>query len=277
MDIALSTYLFVNHRLNTVWLEKIWQAGFPQAEIFCARQHLDYRNKSQVRELGHWFRDSEMKLHSLHGPIYNDDCWGRTGPQALLTLTEPVKSKRIAIVDEIKRALEVAEEIPFRYFIQHLGNTQEQFGDEKLDAAFTALEELSIFAKQRGVQILLENTPNDLASAKRLNYFLEITHLNLGYCFDTGHAHMNEGIAAAFELMRPRIHSTHIHDNEGSEDQHLFPLLQSKGTIDWKQTMPLLAGSEAKWPIVLELKDTEEFPTPLAAAKESLARLEELV
>lgn len=276
MDIALSTYLFVNHRLNTVWLEKIWQAGFPFAEIFCARQHLDYRNRSQIRELGHWFRDAQLKLNSLHGPIFSDDCWGQTGPQSVLSLSELVKSKRITIVDEIKRALEVAEEIPFRYFIQHLGSTDEQFDEHKLDAAFTALEQLSIFAKQRGVQILLENTPNDLANAKRLNYFLEITHLNLGYCFDTGHAHMNGGVAAEFELMKSRICSTHVHDNDGTEDSHLFPLLQPQGTIDWKQVMPLIAGSEVKWPVVLELRESEDFPNSFEAAKETIARLEEL-
>ena len=33
-----------------------------------------------------------------------------------------MKSKRIAMVDEIKRALEIAENVPFRYMIQHLGS-----------------------------------------------------------------------------------------------------------------------------------------------------------
>ena len=36
MDHVLSTHLLVNHRLNTVWLDKIWQAGVPAVEIFCA-------------------------------------------------------------------------------------------------------------------------------------------------------------------------------------------------------------------------------------------------
>ncbi len=49
MDHVLSTHLLVNHRLNTVWLDKIWQAGVPAVEIFCARQHLDYRDKAQSK------------------------------------------------------------------------------------------------------------------------------------------------------------------------------------------------------------------------------------
>ena len=164
-------------------------------EIFCARQHLDYRDKAQITELGHWFRDSDLKLHSLHAPMYTDEIWGRSGPHAVITITEPVKSQRLQQVDEIKRALEIAETIPFRYLIQHMGVGGEEFDERKVDAAFSALEELNLFARQRGVEILLENIPNELSSAERLLQFEELTHLKLNYAFDTGHAHMNEGIA----------------------------------------------------------------------------------
>ena len=139
MNHVLSTHLFVNHRLTAVLLEKIYNAGIPAVEIFCARQHLDWYDRPQIRELGHWFRDSQLKLHSLHSPMYNDDVWGRSGPQSVITITEPLKAKRNAMVDEIKRALEVAEEIPFRYLIQHLGVTGEEYDERRLDAAFTAL------------------------------------------------------------------------------------------------------------------------------------------
>ena len=61
--------------------------------------------------------------------------------------------------------------IPFRYLIQHIGVAGEEFDERKFDAAFAALEELSLFARQRGVEILLENTPNELASAARLLQF----------------------------------------------------------------------------------------------------------
>src|SRR5437016_4747637 len=99
MNHALSTHLFVNHRLTTALLSRIEQAGIPAVEIFCARQHLNYHSKAQVAELGHWFRDSDLKLHSLHSPMYNDEIWGRSGPHAVITITEPVKSKRLPMVD----------------------------------------------------------------------------------------------------------------------------------------------------------------------------------
>src|SRR5215813_14067956 len=101
MTHALSTHLFVNHRLTVALLNRILQAGIPAVEVFCARQHLDYRNKAQIAELGHWFRDAELKLHSLHAPMYNAEIWGRSGPNAVITITELTKSKRIAMTDEI--------------------------------------------------------------------------------------------------------------------------------------------------------------------------------
>lgn len=276
MQHALSTHLIVGHRLTTVWLERIWEAGIPLVEIFCARQHFDYRNKAQVAELAYWFRDSELKLHSLHSPMYNDDVWGRTGPSAVVTLTELSKPKRLECVDEIKRALEVAELIPCKYLVQHLGVSGEEYDEFKLDAAFSALEDIALFAANRGVKVLLENIPNSLASAERLMYFLGVTHLDLDFCFDTGHANMNEGVDAAYSIMAERIRSTHIHDNNGVDDVHLFPLLAPGGTIDWKKTMELLRSRQDQYPLLLELREVPEFPIPIAAAREVFERLENL-
>jgi sugar phosphate isomerase/epimerase len=252
MQLALSTHLFVRHRLTTVWLERIWDAGFPKVEIFCARQHIDYRDKAQVNELGHWFHDSELKLHSLHAPMYSDDIWGRSGPHAVIDITEATKARRMSAVDEIKRALEIADVIPFRYLIQHLGVSGQEFDQRRWDSAFSSLDELKVFAGQRGVEILLENTPNMLSTGDRLNAFLGETHLNLNYCFDIGHAHMSHGIEDQFERMKDRIRSTHVHDNDGLADLHLLPC---KGNIDWPKAMQLLGSRSEQYPLLLELKE----------------------
>ncbi len=274
MEHALSTHLFANHRLTTALLDRIWAVGIASVEIFCARQHLDYTNRAQLAELRAWFRDSEMRLFSVHAPIYTDDVWGRSGPHAVLTITEPVKSKRILMVDEIKRAIELVEFVPFRYLIQHVGLPEEEFDERRLEAAFASLDELSVFARPRGVEILLENIPNRFSSAERLIYLLESTHLNLGLCFDVGHAHLMEGVGAAFSLMGPRICSTHLHDNDGQEDTHLFPLLAATGTVDWARTMELLRSRGAQYPLLLELREDPERKHPLEAVQEVFEKLE---
>jgi sugar phosphate isomerase/epimerase len=261
--------------LTTVWLDRIWNADIPAVEVFCARQHLDYHNRAQVNELGHWFRDSELRLHSLHSPMYTDDVWGRSGPNAVITITEPVKSRRVLMVDEIKRAIEIAETVPFRYLIQHLGVSAEEYEERKLDAAFNSLEELSIFAKQRGVEVLLENIPNAMSSGERLVSFLDRTHLPLGLCLDVGHAHMNEGVEAAYKVMQDRIRSTHLHDNDGTADKHLFPFFARGGSIDWKRTMEVLRSRPDQYPLLLELREDPEITQPLEKARSIFDQLEE--
>ena len=263
---ALSSHLVVQQRLSVTWLQKVQQAGIPLVELFCARQHLDYRDKSQVRELAIWFRDSELKLNSLHAPMHDDEYSGLSGPASFIDITENTKAERIRMCDEVKRAIEVVELIPCKYVVQHFGVPHQAFSERKLENAFTSLEELNLFARQRGVEILLENIPNEFSTAERLNYFNGITHLNLNYVFDTGHAHLGPGIENEFDLMKDRIRSLHVHDNNGKEDQHLFPTVSQGGTINWFKTMDLLRSRTNQYPLLLELKDQPEMLNPIDSA-----------
>ena len=144
----------------------------------------------------------------------------------------------------------------------------------KFDAAWSALEELNLFARGRGVEILLENIPNELSSAEKLLMFEELTHVGMNYAFDTGHANMGAGVEPEFQMMKERIRSTHVHDNNGKDDSHLFPLAAGDGTIDWRKTMELLRSREGQFPLVLELKDRGDMAHPLENACEVFARLE---
>ena len=276
MNHFLSTHIFSNHRLTAVSLERIWQAGIPAVEIFFAKQHLDWTDQAQIAELGHFFRDTELKVHSVHSPIYTDDVWGRSGPHSIITITEHVKPKRVQMVDQIKRAIEFAETVPFRYLIQHIGVAGEEYDDRKIEAAFTALDELRIFARHRGVEILLENIPNAFSTSERLLAFFVETHLNLGICFDTGHANLSEGVDEAFSRLRSRVRSTHVHDNDGASDSHLFPLLAAGGTIDWKETVNRFRHCGDQFPLLLELKETPDFPHPLDAVAKIFETMEDL-
>lgn len=273
MDRVLSTHVICNHRLTTAWLNRVERAGIAAVEIFCAQQHLDYRNKTQIAELGHWFRDSPLNLRSVHAPIYTDEVWGKSGPHTHVNITDRVKADRLRWVDELKRTLEIAEIIPFRYLIQHLGVSGQEFSEYAVEAAFSSLEELTVFARQRGVEVLLENTPNELSTAERLELFNSMTHLGLNYVFDTGHAHIGAGIEHEFGIMQRRIRSLHVHDNDGNEDSHLFPMA-GKGTIDWGATMDRLRSLPHEVPLLLELREVPELEHPLDEIALAFDRLE---
>src|SRR6185312_2256733 len=275
MDRVLSSHVIVNHRLTTSWLGKVERARINGVEIFCAKQHLDWRNSSQVTELGHWFRDSELRLHSLHSPMYTDERWGKSGPDTHINITEHKKAERIKWVDEIKRAIEIAETVPFKYLVQHLGVNDQEFSERTVDAAFSSLDELGVFARQRGVEILLENIRNDLASAERLRQFNELTHLKMNFVFDAGHAHIMGGVEQEFEIMGPRVRSLHLHDNNGLEDMHLYPR-KPAGTIDWKRTMELLRAYPGQYPLLLELREVPEMENPIGEAVNVFDTLESL-
>ncbi len=207
--------------------------------------------------------------------MYTDEIWGRSGPHSHIDITDRNKAGRIQSVDEIKRALDIAETIPFRYLVQHLGVSGQEFSEYAVEAAFSSLEELAVFARQRGVEVLLENIQNNLATAEGLERFNSMTHLKLNYVFDTGHAHMGAVIEHEFGIMKPRIRSLHVHDNNGKEDQHLFPMSEG-GTIGWAATMDMLRSCPGQYPLLLELREVTTMQHPLDEVTRVFNQLEAL-
>lgn len=272
MTRAISTHLYVAHKLTVDTLRAVEEAGVRLIEIFCAQQHFDYSDRTQVREIADWMADHELTLHSLHAPMYMEYIEGHAGDRPI-SIADLEKIRRTEAVDEIKRALDVSEKIPFRYLVQHVGATRDEYDPRKMDAAFWSLEQLVLFARQRGVQILLENIPNELSAPMTLKQFIESTHLrDLGVCFDTGHAHLGEGVERSFEILRELVVSTHVHDNQGDKDEHLYPY---DGSIDWPKTIRLLRAAPRTIPIVLELRDHGRYARPVEKAVEILDRFEQ--
>jgi sugar phosphate isomerase/epimerase len=197
----------------------------------------------------------------MHAPLYPDREMGRSGAPAV-NLLHPDKSRRIAAMDEIKRALESAESIPFRNLIVHLGERNDEWSQEAVEHAFTALEHLGAFARPLGVRLLVENLASDIASPEHLLEILSTGHLDsIGVCLDLGHAHLGIGVPTAIATLASRIGSVHAHDNLGLKDEHLFP---GDGTIDWPAAVKALDSLPVPPAIVLELSSKlPDEPTAL--------------
>jgi len=253
---GMSTYVYVKERLHPGLLDGLVRGGAQAIELFAARQHLDYANRKQhVREIAEWFRTSGVPLNSVHSPMYSDYEMGRTGaPPVNVAATD--RAQRIEAMDEIKRVLEIAEQIPFRFLVQHIGKSDESFDDRKLEAAMTSIEHLRAFAKPLGVRILLENIPNEMATPDRLVEFIQTSHFDdVGVCFDLGHAHIMSEVPQAFETLKNYIYSTHVHDNGKDRDSHLWP---GKGSINWKEALELLRSVRQTPPLLLEVEGDEK-------------------
>ena len=284
MQPALSTYVFFQHRLHPGLLDALHSAGARTIEVFAARHHFDYTDALAVRETASWFRSNDVRA-VLHQPIYLSDRsrayssgdpaqWSRH-VAANLNLIASEKTHRIDAMDEVKRALECAEQVPFAAAVLHLGLRDTAWDEPAIEHSITAIEHLKAFASPMGVRLLLENVQNEVTTPDHLLYILNSGHFDhAGVSLDIGHLHLaqpntgapaDSGLANAVELLGDRIAQIHLNDNHGPlahnvdmKDEHLWP---GEGTIDWNAVAPGLAALPANTPGILEIAcDRDEAP-----------------
>lgn len=113
-----------------------------------------------------------------------------------------------------------------------------------------SMDELVPVLEKMDAKIALENMPGD--TWEFLRYLLDNYPPELfGLCFDCGHANINlKNQFAECEEYKSRICSVHLHDNNGTGDQHLAPFY---GTVDWERTAKLLDSSAYTGVINFEL------------------------
>ncbi len=275
MQPGLSTHVFLQQRLHPGLLDAMARAlspyGVPVIEIFAVRHHFDYTDRAIVRDIALWFRDSGIQP-TLHQPIFSDAHWSRhTAPT--LNLIDPEKSRRIDAMDEVKRALESAEQIPFTAITLHLGLKDDAWNLRALENSLTAIEHVKAFAHPLGVKVLLENLQNDVTTPNHLLEIMRVGHFDtVGVALDLGHAHLSGGTPAideAIELLKPRIRVVNVHDNPGPQirkDDHLWPNTSNSPAgalspeleglqdgIEWQNIGRHLAALPASTPAILEI------------------------
>ena len=263
---AISTQIFLPQRLTPAHLDALAAAGAQAIELFAARHHFDYSSRTHMRELAQWFRSNNVQP-LLHAPLSSEPAFSRHA-EPNIDLLDREKSRRILAMEELKRALESAEQIPSATCVLHLGHnlTGVPWSEHTLDIALTAVEHLKAFAAPLGVRLLLENLPNPIATPEHLLDILRIGHFETtGICLDVAHLHLaGTDQAATFDLLRPHLAELHLSDNDGRSDTHLWPASGTerpaslpRGSIDWPALYKLAATLPANTPGVLEVVDTQ--------------------
>lgn len=266
---AVSTYACVKQRLHPGHLDNFQKAGAEAIEIFAARGHFDYNDRQHVKEIAAWFKDSGVVFNSMHSPLYFDVDWGRGG-EPPINIVDRDKKNRVNSTDEIKRALESAEQMPFRFLVQHIGTSGEAYDGHKFEAALSSLEHLHAFARPLGVKLLIENIPNEISTPEKLVEIIKTLHYDdLGVCFDFGHAHMMTNVEQAWDVLSSHVRSSHVHDNNKDRDAHLFP---GEGSIEWNEAMRLLASGPHVPPMLLEV-DGENKDKVIERIEEAFKKL----
>jgi sugar phosphate isomerase/epimerase len=274
---GVSTHLFHDQRLDREHLVEIAAHDFDCVEVFATRTHFDYHDSVAVRSLAEWLEDTRLTLNSMHAPIcaslVNGE-WGEKYSNAVID-----EERRRKALAEAEAALAVAQTIPYRHLIVHLGvpdAASPEPSDNSRDAARRSVEALTEMAERAGVQIALEVIPNKLSSADALVTLIEdeLEGTPVGICMDVGHAFLMGDLADAIETCSGHLVTTHLHDNKRRSDDHLAP---GEGSIDWPAALMSLQkiGYEGTW--MFEVANTSMTRAVLEKTARARRRFEALL
>ncbi len=266
---SISTHVFLQQRLHAGLLDALVAGGAQSIELFAARHHFDYTDRAEIKELSKWFRSNDVRA-TMHQPIFDSSTtpaqWSKY-VSATLNLIDPDKSKRIDAMDEVKRALETAEQIDVDSLVLHLGTADDRWNERSLDLSLTAVEHIKAFAHPLGVKTLVETLHNDVTTPEHLLDILRIGHLDsVGVCLDVGHMNLPgmPAMTEAFSLLGKRIAELHLHDNGGERDEHCWP---GEGKIDWTVVREGIATLAPDVKGVLEIRYQPESDAKTVSAQ----------
>ena len=271
---GVSTHLFHEHRLSRDHLVHIAGHGFEMVELFATRTHFDYKSPEAIAEVAEWLSDARLTLHSIHAPIVERMHQGRW--VGTFSNASSDESRRKQAVAEAQAAIAVAAQIPFRYFVLHLGvptTEQQQASDNHAGAARRSVEEIADAAARVNVRVAVEVIPNALSDAASLALLVEeeLEGLDVGVCLDYGHAHLMGDLGEAIEELSGHMWTTHVHDNHGKRDDHLPPYA---GTIDWDAAMMETQKIGYEGVLMFEVSDNADPVDVLKRCAKARARLE---
>lgn len=274
---GVSTHLYHDQRLDREHLVEIAAHGFDCVEVFATRTHFDYHDRVAVRSLAEWLDDTRLTLNSMHAPICASLVNGEWGESFSNAITDDQRRRKA--LTETETALAVAQTIPYRHLVVHLGvpdSTKPAASDNSRDAARKSIVAMLEMAERAGVQLALEVIPNKLSSAEALVSFIEndLDGSNAGICMDVGHAFIMGDLGDAIEACSGHLVTTHLHDNRGKTDDHLTP---GAGSINWPSTLMSLQkiGYDGTW--LFEVANTSTPQGVLEKTEKARRQFEKLL
>lgn len=208
------------------YLRRIAQAGFTHVH-WCHHWNTDFLYaRSEVMQIAAWLKEYGLALLDLHGSI---------GPEKNWSAGE--EYRRLAGVELVRNRLEMAVHLGSDVVIMHAGVDACPDGTVPAwDAWRKSLDELEPYAAKLGVRIAIENGDWPLIHTVLGGYAPSF----LGLCYDSGHGNIDGVGLKNLAVLKDRLISIHLHDNDGKSDLHRLPF---SGTIDWARFVALLSSS----------------------------------
>lgn len=203
--------------------------------------YFDHRNCGHIQKLLDTLSSSGVRVHSIHSPF---------GPNYdISSLDDAVHESGVdALIDSI----ELASVLDADKVIVHASEVLNGERGRRIERARGVLREMASVAAESGIVLALENLPPNYLghTPEEILALLDGTDRgSVGVCFDSGHANLSGHFAEFASAMLPMSVTTHLHDNDGSGDQHLFP---GSGNIDWRNFASTYRILECKATIMLE-------------------------
>lgn len=151
-----------------------------------------------------------------------------------------------AYVQLLKRNIDNCARLEIPILVVHCQPEYQTEPDMALGLSY--LEPVVRYAEAAGVKIAFENIDHPQCLLQTMAHF---TDKHVGFCYDAGHEACRGYGYEFLPLVGDRLICTHIHDNDGIDDQHLIPF---DGKIDWQRVMGQLKDCKYEGPLTLELR-----------------------
>jgi sugar phosphate isomerase/epimerase len=242
------------------YLRAIAAAGFTHVH-WCHHWEDDFiYSEPEVEQLRAWLAEYGLAMLDLHSSIGVEKVW-----------CSPQEYRRRAGVELVKNRIEMVATLACRVVIMHTGGPDPSAPDLYWTQIRRSLDELAPVARANGVRIALENGAWSLIRGLLAEYPPDF----LGLCYDSGHGNLDAkwrkrvpdlvpaslrpllerfppegGGLDELELVKNRLISVHLHDNDGQSDLH-NPIFS--GTVDWPRLARILATSSYTGPVSMEV------------------------
>lgn len=231
MKLSINTDYVKNMGDPSQYLKRIAEMGFSHVH-WTHHWGTDFLySKWEIEKIQKWLANCELQLLDLHGSVGPEKNWA-----------SPSEYERLAGVELVQNRVAMTAQLGGRAIVMHIPNGSVNLSLRK------SLEQLEPFVRARGVRIAIENTNNFDAVEQLLS---EYAADYLGLCYDSGHGNLIPTGLERLEILKDRLISVHLHDNDGSSDQHMLPF---SGTTDWPRLTRIIAASAYTEPLNMEVK-----------------------
>ncbi|MGI5868403.1 MAG: sugar phosphate isomerase/epimerase family protein [Kiritimatiellia bacterium] len=231
-------------------LRPLAEAGFTHLH-WCHHWNDDFLyTKPEIDHIRGLLKKYGLKLLDVHGSQGWEKCWNSTVEHQRKAGVEIV-ANRIDMLRELGGSGAVMMHVPF-YSVRPDQQDEEARARVKagFDALCRSLDELMPLLDREDAIIAVENMWDDDWST--IEALLDRYPENrLGLCYDSGHANASTNKRMdSLERNKSRLQALHLHDNDGSGDQHQPPFF---GTIDWARLAKIIATSSYTREISFEI------------------------